>query len=82
MKPALRSVRNDEPTPSQAWLASWRREQDALTIAANERAARRSLKPLVMGQMSKWGMSDCGMAAELERSTGVGGSNASPVGGR
>lgn len=67
-KLALRSVKpDDKPTPEQAWLASYRREQAAVDAIASERVTRQALKPLVMEKMNLWGMTDKMLADELER---------------
>lgn len=67
-KPHLRAVRNDEkPDAKVAWLASYRREQEALAVIAKERTLRPSLKREVMAAMNLWGMTDIMLAAEVER---------------
>ena len=67
-KPQLRAVPDGaEPTASDLWLASYRREQEAMETVLAERAARQALKPLVMSAMNQWGMSDQMLARELGR---------------
>lgn len=70
-KPTLRAVEpDDQPTPEQAWLASYRREMALLDQAQAERASRQALKPDVMRNLSLWGMGDQMLARELERRDG------------